>query len=151
MFVRLKRAIAYFIQGWNSHDWDYTCLLSDMIFKIERMARLTLKLKVTENYYSDVKSMVKVIMLLRVLAEKDHRYSNRLYDKHDAKWGELRFFAADGKMEFYRNKLDPMSPKQVAKERKELKSIVRKVAYHKKKTKNKAFKMLKENYEKWWV
>jgi hypothetical protein len=150
-FIKLKRAAAYFIQGWNSTDCHYTCLLSDMIFKIERMARLTLKLKQTENYYSDVKAMVKIIRLLRILACQDVRHANSLWDKHDAKWGQLRFVIADGKMEFYRNKLDPMSPKQVEKEQKEFKAIGKKIDYHRKKTKNKAFKLLKENYERWWI
>lgn len=34
---RIARAWAYAVQGWNSPDWDYVHLYSDIIFKLKRM------------------------------------------------------------------------------------------------------------------
>ena len=105
-FEKLSRALSYFRQGWNSPDYDHYFLLDDLAFKLERIARSHLKEKFYEGYYTNVKDIIKLLQDIRGLQDYEDFIGDPLWDRHDKKWGVARMKVEDGKVNFYRNKLD---------------------------------------------
>lgn len=75
-FKKLKRAIAFFIIGWNNFDWDHAYLMELEVFKLKRLLyefeNFGYHSPECKNYKPKMKSLKLAIKLGEMLSEGDY-------------------------------------------------------------------------------
>lgn len=88
--TKLKRALDYFVFGWNNRDFDNFYVDQLVLFKLKRLEYNFVNFghhsEDCENYPPKMKSLRLAIKLLKLYCNED---KNRMFmDAHDKKWGE---------------------------------------------------------------
>ncbi len=149
--TNLKRAIAYFKQGWTSYDWDYAYFESDIAFKLKRMRNCFHENQIAEKDPQTVREIDVALDLLETLklweevsAEMHHILSQKCgiemkyvpVEIAGRKYTKLDWISNNGSdVAAYRE----ASMKQVK---------YREEEYYKHKAKT--FKFIADNMGKWW-
>jgi len=138
---------SYFKIIWEDRDWDSHFLFALLRFKLKRMEQLN-RFHGHAVSSIEIADKIKVCVLLLDRIVKDE-YEERVFEKHDKKWGDINLdFSDSGCINITRKNVKTKEDHE--KEWKEHKALWERSAALKQQDIDLLFKIMSKHATKWW-